>query len=91
MNRLLLLILAPLSGMSFAADDNNYVVNTSHILYVTKSENIRAFVEPGTILKRQLIPLQDTYKRRIRVITPGGLEGEISRWGYDEHENITKK
>jgi hypothetical protein len=84
------LILASLSGVSFAAGNDNYVVSTSHILYVTKSENIRAFVEPGTILKRQQIPIEDTYKRRIRVITPGGLEGEISRWGYDEHADITQ-
>ncbi|ADZ91890.1 hypothetical protein [Marinomonas mediterranea] len=71
-----------------ASDD--YVINTSHILYVSKSENVRAFLEPGTVLMKVRTSINDTYKRRLRVITPGGLEGEIIRRGYDQYQNITK-
>ncbi|GLS24710.1 hypothetical protein [Marinibactrum halimedae] len=88
MNKLTAFLLFILSGTVFASE--SYVVNTSHILYVTKSEDIRAFIEPGTVLKKVKIPTEDSYKRRIRVITPGGLEGEVSRWGYDEHNEIQR-
>lgn len=89
MKKFIITIFVTYSSSIFASD--TYVVNTSYILYVTKSENIRAFIEPGTILKKVKIPVEDSYKRRLRVITPGGLEGEITRWGYDEYNNISRE
>ena len=74
------------SGFGYS---DEFVVNKSHKLYQVKTEHIRAFIEPGTVVKVIDIPISDRYKRRLRVVTPGGLEGEIVKNGFDRLEDIT--
>lgn len=69
---------------------DNFVVNSSYKLYKPQSEIIRAFVEPGTILKVVPIDRSQSYRGRVRVVTPSGLIGEISRKGYDHYANISE-
>ena len=75
-------------GFSYA--DGNYVVNKDHVLYKSKTPHVRAFLEPGTILKKVHVAPEDTYKRRVRVITNGGLRGEVVRNGYNNYDVITQ-
>ena len=72
---------------SSAIADNNYIINSDHRLYRPQSDNIRAIIEPGTLLIKLDVPIQDRYRKRARVITPGGLLGEIRKGGY---VNISK-
>ncbi|WP_022666987.1 hypothetical protein [Desulfospira joergensenii] len=66
-----------------------FVLNRGIALYVPKTEHIRAFIEPGTLLKKLEVPYEDRYRGRARVITPGGLLGEIIKGSYDESSKVT--
>ncbi|MDC5821884.1 hypothetical protein OPW19_18910 [Vibrio europaeus] len=69
---------------------DNFVVNSSYKLYQPQSETIRAFIEPGTLLAVVPIDRSQSYRGRVRVITPSGLIGEISRKGYDHYAKISE-
>ncbi|MFH2096475.1 MAG: hypothetical protein ABIJ16_12265, partial [Bacteroidota bacterium] len=56
---------------------DEYLINRGYILYVPKTEHIRAFIEPGIILQKIEVGYNERYRGRARVITPGGLLGEL--------------
>ncbi len=74
-----LLILATMYGDSFA----EVLVGKDQYLYVPKSDNRRLLLEPGSILLRKPIPKEETFKKRIRVISSGGVEGEVKSRSID--------
>lgn len=61
------------------------VVNKGY-LYVPRSENRRLLLDPGALLLKKEIPQEEVYRKRIRVITRGGIEGEVRRRNVDALE-----
>jgi len=59
-------------------------------LYKPSSESRRLLLEPGTILLRKKIPKEQTYYKRVRVITLGGVEGEVRPKGIDRLSDISE-
>ena len=85
--------LALISQGTFANNvepDDQLVVNRSHILYVPKTPHIRAFIEPGSILKKVEVDYLDRYKGRSRVITQGGIMGEMKSRDLTLYDDISK-
>lgn len=66
------------------------VVNRGHILYVPQTPHIRAFIEPGTLLKRVDVSYQERYRGRSRVITQGGIMGEMKSRDLTLYEKMSK-
>ena len=58
-------------------------------LYVPQSNNRRLLLKPGSMVLEKKIPLSQVYKRRIRVISAGGIEGEIRGGGVNKLMDIT--
>lgn len=83
--RLLLIFIILLSSSVFA----EVLISKDQYLYVPKSEARRLLLEPGAILLRKPIPKEDVYKKRIRVITLGGVEGEVWSKGIDSVNDMS--
>jgi hypothetical protein len=75
-----------------------FAINTLHAeiligkdqyLYVPKSDNRRLLLEPGSIMLRKLIPKEETYKKRVRVISSGGVEGEVKSRDIDSVNDMS--
>lgn len=88
--KLLLLIILLVMSISSSIADDILVVNRDNVLFLPKTEHIRAFIEPGTILKKIDVPYEDRYRGRTRVITPGGIMGEIKSRRFNKLEKISK-
>ncbi|NKB76957.1 MAG: hypothetical protein GKR96_07870 [Gammaproteobacteria bacterium] len=58
-------------------------------LYVPQSDNRRLLLEPGAILLEKHIPQSEVFKKRIRVISLGGVEGEIRASRVDRLSALT--
>jgi len=65
------------------------LIGKDQYLYVPKSEARRLLLEPGAVLLRKPIPKEETYKKRIRVISAGGVEGEVRSRGVDSINDMS--
>lgn len=65
------------------------LVGKDQYLYVPKSEARRLLLEPGAILLRKPIPKEEVYRKRIRVISSGGVEGEVRARSIDSINDMS--
>jgi len=71
------------SAFVFNTSYAEVLIGKDQYLFVPKSDNRRLLLEPGTILLRKPIPKEETYKKRVRVISSGGVEGEVRSRSID--------
>lgn len=65
------------------------LIGKDQYLYVPKSEARRLLLEPGAVLLRKPIPKEEIYKKRIRVYSPGGVEGEVRSRSVDSINDMS--
>jgi hypothetical protein len=66
------------------------LVAKDQYLYKPSSEARRLLLKPGAVLLRKEISMQQTYYKRVRVITLGGVEGEVRPKGIDSLADISE-
>jgi hypothetical protein len=67
------------------------LISKDQYLYVPQSDNRRLLLEPGSILLRKPVTKEETYKKRVRVISSGGVEGEVKSRGVDSVNDMSGK
>ncbi len=86
MNRVILFIAII---FAYNASYGEVLIGKDQYLYVPKSDNRRLLLEPGSILLRKPIPNEEVFKKRVRVISSGGVEGEVKLRDIDSVNDMT--
>jgi hypothetical protein len=84
-----LLIIFALLFFSSQQVVSEVLIGKDQYLYVPKSEARRLLLEPGTVLLRKTIDQSEVYKKRIRVYSPGGVEGEVKSRSVDSVNDMS--
>ncbi|WP_420588541.1 hypothetical protein [Bacterioplanoides sp.] len=79
------LLLSVLPSVSVA----EVLIAKDQYLFVPKSEARRLLLEPGAILLRLPVAKDQVYKKRTRVVTLGGVEGEVRAKGVDSVHHMS--
>ncbi len=84
--RYLLVCIISLASLSVSGE---VLIGKDQYLFVPKSDNRRLLLEPGAVLLRKSTPTEAVYKKRIRVISLGGVEGEVRSRGVNSVNDMS--